>query len=95
MNRLERIKTRLRDAFHPALLHVLDESARHAGHAGARPEGETHYRVRMVTDQFRGMGRVQRHRMVNEIIKMEFDGGLHALALELYAPEEAPESLKM
>ena len=87
-NRATRIETVLRHRFAPTVLQVTDDSARHAGHAGARPEGETHYTVLVVSDRFRGVGRVDRHRLVNEALAEEFGAGLHALTLKLKAPEE-------
>jgi BolA family transcriptional regulator, general stress-responsive regulator len=82
-DRRTRIETTLTQAFTPLSLEVIDESHQHAGHAGARPEGETHYRVRMVTPAFAGLSRVEMHRRVNASLLPEFDRGLHALALEL------------
>jgi BolA protein len=84
--RLEAVLTR---AFSPSLLRVIDDSARHAGHAGAQPGGETHYSVVVVSDAFRGMGRVARSRAVHAVLAEEFAGGLHALSLVLRTPEEA------
>lgn len=89
MSRAERIAAALRQAFEPAEVRVEDESARHFGHAGARPEGETHYRVAVTAEAFRNKGRVERHRLVNQALEGEFASGLHALALELRAPGEA------
>jgi len=88
-NRLARIESVLRDRFAPTILRVEDDSAKHAGHAGARPGGETHYSVLLVSDRFRAVGRVDRHRLVNEALADEFGAGLHALALILRAPGEA------
>jgi BolA protein len=88
-SRADRIRSALESAFSPAALTIDDESARHAGHAGAAAGGETHYRVRMVAAAFAGLTRVARQRLVNAALKGEFDSGLHALALELKAPEEA------
>jgi BolA protein len=82
-DRRHRIEAALIAAFAPQSLEVIDESHQHAGHAGARPEGETHYRVRMVTPAFAGLSRVEMHRRVNAMLQPEFDRGLHALALEL------------
>ncbi len=87
---------RIRDALEAALsragvppeIDVRDESALHAGHAGAQPGGETHYHVRVVSPLFAGLNRVARTRLVNEALKAEFDTGLHALALTLRAPGE-------
>ena len=86
--RAERIETRLRAAFAPVLLAVSDDSAHHAGHAGARPEGETHYHVLIVADAFRGQSRVARSRAVHAALAAEFAEGMHALALTLRTPEE-------
>jgi BolA protein len=88
MTRAERIETALKAEFGAADVNVQDESALHAGHAGARPGGETHYRVRIVAAAFDGLSRVERHRKVNAALKAEFDGGLHALALMTLAPGE-------
>jgi BolA protein len=87
-DRASRIEAALRAAFAPSLLQIRDDSARHAGHAGARPEGETHYSVLMVAEGFAGMGRVARSRRVHEVLAAEFGSGLHALALTLRSPEE-------
>ncbi|HVZ99794.1 MAG TPA: BolA family protein [Caulobacterales bacterium] len=73
----------------PTALDVMDESSRHEGHAGARPEGETHFRVRIVSPRFEGLSRVARQRLVNEALSEEFASGLHALAMELRTPAEA------
>lgn len=78
----------LRQQFAPSVLHIVDDSAKHAGHAGAREGGETHYSVLIVSDRFAGLGRVARHRLVNESLAPEFGSGLHALALTLKAPGE-------
>ncbi|MBN9560672.1 MAG: BolA family transcriptional regulator [Alphaproteobacteria bacterium] len=87
-SRAHRLETILADTFAPTLLRVVDDSARHAGHAGARPGGETHYNVLVVSAAFRGKPRVARHRMVHEAVQAEFAAGLHALALTLRTPEE-------
>ena len=86
--RAERIRTLLSQALAPDVLDVRDDSALHAGHAGATPEGETHYTVLVVSGRFAGQGRVARHRMVNAALADEFTRGLHALALVLRTPEE-------
>ena len=88
-NRAARIETLLRDEFAPTILQVTDDSAKHAGHAGAQPGGQTHYSVLVVSDQFAGLGRVARHRLVNQALEPEFGAGLHALALTLRAPGES------
>lgn len=89
MSRADRIEAALARALAPQGLHVVDESHLHHGHAGAAPGGETHYRVRVVADAFRGLNRVARHRLVNTALAPEFGTGLHALAIEAATPEEA------
>ncbi len=84
--RAQRIETMLAAAFSPLELAVLDESALHAGHAGAGPGGETHYQVRLVSPAFAGLTRVARARAVHAALAGEFATGLHALALSLHAP---------
>lgn len=86
--RADRIRDTLETRFAPTRLEVVDDSHRHAGHAGARPGGETHYGVLLVSPAFAGMTRVARSRAVHEALAAEFAGGLHALALTLRAPEE-------
>jgi len=85
----ESLENKLRDAFSPMELVVTDESNKHVGHAGWRPEGETHFHVRLVSDAFAGQSRVARQRAVYGLLKEEFDAGLHALSLDLKTPEEA------
>ncbi|GGC54212.1 cell division protein BolA [Siccirubricoccus deserti] len=89
--RAERIRTALEAAFPPARIIVQDDSYRHAGHAGARPEGETHYSVQVVSPAFAGQSRLTRSRAVHAVLAAEFGGGLHALSLRLLTPEEAGE----
>lgn len=89
LSRASRIRDALETQFAPTTLDVIDESGRHAGHAGARPEGETHFRVRMTSAAFQGLSRIERQRRVNDALAGEFASGLHALALELRIPEDA------
>lgn len=79
--RAERMREALTAAFAPAELVVTDDSAKHAGHAGARPGGETHYSIRIASARFAGMSRVAMHRAVNEAVSGEFATGLHALSV--------------
>ena len=69
--------------FAPTHLEVIDESARHAGHAGARPEGESHFRIRVASERLKGLTRVAQHREINAALAAEFAAGLHALAIEI------------
>jgi BolA protein len=89
MRMQERIHTRLAAALAPTSIDVIDESAQHAGHAGARAGGETHYRIDIVSPAFAGKNRVQRHRLVYEALAGELADGVHALALAARAPGEA------
>ena len=88
MGMAERIREKLEGALAPEGLDIVDESALHAGHAGARPGGETHFRVAVVSRAFAGLSRVERHRRVNALLAGEFAAGLHALALAARTPEE-------
>ena len=88
----EAIAEKLTKAFAPERLEVIDDSHRHAGHAGARPGGETHYSVHIVSQAFRGKSRIERHRMVNAALASELQGGVHALAIRAAAPGEAEPS---
>ena len=87
--RAERIRRALLAAFPTAAVEVVDDSHRHAGHAGARPEGETHFSVRVVSPAFAGLNRVARSRAAHAALEAEFGTGLHALSLRLLAPDEA------
>jgi stress-induced morphogen len=87
-DRASRLRSALDAAFEPDVLEIADESSRHAGHAGARPGGQTHYAVLLVSPAFRGLSRVERSRAVNGVLAPEFAGGMHALSLTLRTPEE-------
>lgn len=84
-----RIRQKLTDALAPERLDIADESGRHAGHAGARPEGETHFHVTIVSTAFAGKSRVERQRMVYGILAQEMAERIHALGLTTLTPEEA------
>ncbi|HEY7297101.1 MAG TPA: BolA family protein [Xanthobacteraceae bacterium] len=91
MTRRDRMIEMLMRAFAPASLDIADESHLHAGHAGHRPGGETHYRVHIVSESFKGKSRLDRHRMVNAALASELAGGVHALAIHASAPGEAEQ----
>src|SRR5687768_3694364 len=90
------IERKLQQALAPERLAVINESHLHAGHHHVESgheevfdgSGETHFRIRIVAQAFAGMGRVERHRAVNELLAAEFKAGLHALAIEPAAPGE-------
>ncbi len=84
MSRKARIEQTLTDALSPSHLEVVDESHQHNVPEGA----ESHFKVTLVSPLFEGMNRVGRHRAVNRAMADEFNGGLHALALHTYAPDE-------
>ena len=88
MSVAETIRRKLIAEFAPLELAVEDESARHAGHSGARSEGETHFRVRIVSAAFEGLPRVERQRRVYAALSVELRDRVHALALTTLAPAE-------
>jgi BolA protein len=84
----DQIAEKLNAALAPQSLDVEDESQNHAGHAGHRPGGQTHFRVYIVSEAFRGKSRLERHRMINQLLAAELAGGVHALAIHANAPVE-------
>jgi BolA protein len=89
MSLAETIRLKLDAAFSPLQLSVGDDSHLHEGHVGARAGGETHFRVMIVASGFQGITRVERHRLVYEVLDGELKGRVHALSLTLLTPEEA------
>ena len=85
---LEAIRDKLTIAFQPSRLEVEDDSARHHGHAGARPGGESHFNVTIVSAAFAGQPRVARQRMVHRALAEELAGPVHALSVQARAPGE-------
>ena len=79
---------KLKTAFAPDYLEVIDESFLHTGHGGARPEGETHFRVIVVATAFAGASRLERQRRVMDVLLEELDGPVHALAIRARTPDE-------
>jgi BolA protein len=91
----DRIKAKLRAAFAPGSIEVIDESHKHASHAhfmerphAAASAGGTHFHVKVVSEAFKGKSLVERHRAINHLLRAEFDAGVHALAIEAKAPGE-------
>jgi BolA protein len=83
------ITTKLTAAFAPQSLHVENESHLHEGHAGHHPGGESHFRLYIVSETFRGKSRIERHRMINAALANELENHVHALAIHAQAPGEA------
>jgi BolA protein len=93
MRTADLITEKLSKAFAPESLRVVDESHLHRGHAGHRPEGQTHFRLYIVAEAFRGKSRIERHRMINAALAAELSGSVHALAIHAAAPgETAPQA---
>lgn len=84
-----RIHQKLTEGLSPVSLAVRDDSARHAGHAGARPEGETHFHIEIVASAFGGLNRIDRQRLVYQLLSEEMAGRVHALGMVTLTPEEA------
>jgi BolA protein len=84
-----RIEQKLTDALAPTSLSVIDESHHHSGHGHHHhPDGETHFRVEVVSPAFAGRSRIERHRVVNALLAEELSGRVHALAIVARAPDE-------
>jgi BolA protein len=88
MRRSDTIRQILQSALDPVRLGIVDESDQHAGHAGAHPEGQTHFRVTIVAESFDGLSRIERHRKVNALLATELAGTLHALTIKTLTPGE-------
>jgi BolA protein len=84
----DRIRAKLTEALRPTRLEIRDDSHRHAGHQGARPEGESHFHLEIVSAAFTGESRVARQRRVYGILAEEMMGPVHALGMTTLTPEE-------
>jgi BolA protein len=82
------ISAKLTEALAPVRLDIVDNSCRHAGHVGARPEGETHFRIEVVSMRFEGLDRLARQRLVHRILAAEIESHVHALELSTLTPDE-------
>ncbi|MFN3232298.1 MAG: BolA family protein [Alphaproteobacteria bacterium] len=82
MSVAERIRSKLQAELAPTALDVIDESHKHAGHAGARPGGETHFHVVVTSAKFDGLNRVAQQRLIHKILAEELAGPVHALSIE-------------
>lgn len=84
----DRIRAKLTKALAPTRLEIHDDSHRHAGHAGSRPGGESHFRLELVSPAFAGKTRLERQRLVYAVLAEELRGTVHALQLSTLTPEE-------
>ena len=83
------IRTKLTAGLAPTRLEIVDDSARHAGHAGAREGGETHFNLLIVSERFAGQSRIERQRTIHALLQEELAGPVHALSLRALTPAEA------
>lgn len=88
MRKADVMRERLESHLAPLQIRITDESLSHAGHAGATAEGESHFRLEIVSRQFEGLSRVARHRLIYQALGNAFNEGLHALKIEAKAPGE-------
>lgn len=91
MSIAQTIHKKITERLSPISLDVKDESHLHAGHAGAREGGESHFLITVVSEQFEGLSRVARQRVINDILREELTGPIHALAMKTLTPKEAAE----
>lgn len=84
-----RMREKLMISLRPTRLDVVNESHLHAGHRSSPGTGESHFRVLIVSEAFSGKSRVERHRMVNDLLSDELKNGVHALAIKACAPDES------
>ncbi len=84
----DRIRQKLAQGLQPLMLEIVNDSARHAGHAGDDGSGESHFRVTVVSDKFNGKNRVERQRMVYDLLDEEMAGEIHALSVKAMSEEE-------
>lgn len=82
------LREKLEAALKPEALEIIDDSAKHAGHAGAPEGGESHFKVHIVSREFEGLNRVARHRMVFTVVEAEMKGRVHALQIKAFTPDE-------
>jgi BolA protein len=85
----DRLARKLTQTFAPSRLEVIDDSHRHAGHAGARPGGESHFQVVIQAAAFEGLSRIERQRRIHAALADELAGTVHALSVKALAPGEA------
>ncbi len=79
----ENIILKIKKELNPSILEVEDQSHLHANHNPSAKKGGTHFKVKIISEKFKGKSRLEKHRIVNDILKKEFKNGLHALTLNL------------
>jgi BolA protein len=89
----DQITKKLRQAFAPVSLEVVNDSGQHRGHAGSPGTGKSHFTIKVVSASFVGKSRIERHRMVNDVLAEELKGPVHALAISALTPEERSRPL--
>jgi BolA protein len=82
------IREKIMNRFAPVAFQLVDDSAKHHGHAGYDPRGETHFSLHLVSAAFEGLSRIERQRLVHAVLAEELAGRVHALALQLKTPQE-------
>jgi BolA protein len=87
-----RIREKVTAAFAPCEIMLTDESAKHAGHAGSREGGETHFRLEIISPLFEGLSPIERHRKVYGVLAAELKERVHALSLSLKTPAECMQN---
>ncbi len=90
----QRMEEKLQQAFAPQELHIINESNKHKGHKGAREgaAGESHFHVKIISDRFIDKSRLARHRLVMDSLAEDIaPGGIHALSVSAYTPQEAAQ----
>lgn len=84
----QQMRLKLMEALEPVRLDLINESEMHAGHRGSPGTGHSHFRLLVVAEKFKGLSRLARHRLINEILAEELSGKIHALAIQAHAPDE-------
>ena len=87
MSRVETIEARLNSALSPESMDIVDDSHKHAGHAGAK-SGGGHFDLTIVSEQFPGLNTVMRHRLIYDALGEMMQTDIHALSIKAYSPEE-------
>ena len=88
MNRKINIENLILKIFKPEFLSVIDVSEQHRGHKNFKEDVESHFEIIIVSEKFTNLSRIERHRMVNQILKEEFLSDLHSVVLKTYTSEE-------